>query len=163
MCALVLSCLVLCDSGRMFRVSLSGVVSRCVSVVSWLLASVSSLVFSCTCVCRLCRLSVLSSFLGLCFVFTHFLVSIVGFCVLFRVPCAPVFICFCAISPLCFFVCRCVQSFVYWLVSRGSCLVVRVPWFLGSVFLCPAVAPYVVYLFVCILCCEETDDDQVPS
>ena len=78
---LVLSCLVLCDSVA------CGVVSLCVvcclsvvlSVVSWLLACVSSLVFPCTCVCRLSLLSVLCWFLGLCFVFAHVLVSIVGF------------------------------------------------------------------------------------
>ena len=80
------------------------------------------------------------------------------FCVFFRVRCALVL--FVSVS------CRlCVSLSVveFSRLSIGSCLVVRVPWFLGSMFLCLAVAPYVVYLFVCILRCKETDNDQVPS
>ena len=107
------------------------------SVASRLLAGISSLVFPCTCVCRLSRLSVLCWFLGLCFVFAHFFGSIVGFCVLFRVL-------------------RALVLFVS--VSCRLCVSLSV-----VVLSCLPVAPYVVDIFVCILCCEETDDDQVPS
>ena len=63
---LVLSCVTLVACFVFFIVALSrvsGVVSLCLSVVlsvvSWLWVSVSSLVFPCTCVCQLFRLSVL--------------------------------------------------------------------------------------------------------
>ena len=60
--------------------------------------------------------------------------------------------------------CRlCVSLFVvvFGRLSFSSCIVVRFPCFLGSVFLCLAVAPLVIYFFVYILCCKETDDFQV--
>ena len=66
------------------------------------------------------------------------------FCVLFRVPCALVLF----VSVPCRF-CVSLSVVVFGRLSVGLCLVVRVPWFLGSVFLCPAVAPYVV-LSLCV-------------
>ena len=76
--------------------------------------------------------------------FAHVLVSIVGF--------VSYFVFLVSLFYLFLFSCRlCVSlSVVVFSLLSGSCLVVRVPWFLGSVLLCLALAPYVVYLFVCI-------------
>ena len=142
-CCLVLSCVTLVAC-FVFLCRVVSCVWRCfslcacclsvvLSVVSWLLASVSSLVFPCTCVCRF-----LVSWLV--FRVRPFPGVHRWFCVLFRVPCALVL--FVSVS------CRLCVSLSVVVFSRlpvGSRLVVHVPWFLGSVFLCLAVAPYCVY------------------
>ena len=69
------------------------------------------------------------------------------FCVLFRVLRA--FVLFVSVSCR---LCVSLSVVVFSRLSLGSWFVVRVAWFLGSVFLCLAVSPYVV-IFVCILCC----------
>ena len=152
-CPLVLSRLVLSSFvSSCVALVACGVVSLCVvcclsvvlSVVSWLLASVSSLVFPCTCVCRLSRLSVLCWFLGLCFVFAHFLVSIVGF-VSFFVFFVPFFLFLCHVASvfLCLSLCL-----VVCLLTRvsGSCSVV--PGFRVSWSRCSAVCR----LSLCVFC-----------
>ena len=159
---LVSSCLVSCDSGRMFRVSLL----RCLVCLALSICCVVCCLLT-LCSCLVSRVFVVYlCYLVVCIVLVSGLVfrvrSFPGvhrwFCVIFRVPC--VLVLFVSVS---YRLCVSLSVVVFSRLSVGSCLVVRVPWFLGSVFLCLAVAPYVVYLFVCILCCKETDNVQVPS
>ena len=158
---LVSFCLVSCDSGRMFRVSLL----RCLVCLALSICCVVCCLLA-LCWCLVSRVPVFLCYSAVCIVLVSGLVfrvrSFPGvhrwFCVLFRVPCALVLFVFVSYR-----LCVSLSVVVFSRLSVGSCLVVRVPWFLGSVFLCLAVAPYVVYLFVCILCCKETGNVQVPS